>query len=118
MLGGRFSINGGALPGPSGRICYFGPDTLDWEALELGHGQFVQWALTGGTTEFYADLRWDGWEDEVDRLALDQGLSVWPPLFTEKGRDRAGASRRPVPWAELAGFHDDMRRQLGPARQG
>ena len=118
VLGGRFSINGGYFPGPVGGMWYFAPDSLEWQPLELGHGDFVTWALTTGTTEFYADLRWDGWGAEVGQLALDQGLSVYPPLFSKEGRDLGSSNRRPISWIELAAFHDDMREQLANLKPG
>ena len=83
-LGGRFAINGGALGGESGEVCYFGPDTVAWTPIGGGHTAFVQWALEGGLAEFYADLRWPGWEQESAALALDQGIAIYPPPFTRK----------------------------------
>src|SRR5437762_7116704 len=71
ILGGRFAINGGALPGDMGKVCYFGPDTLRWEPLSLGHGDLIQWAITGGATAFYSELRWPGWEEEASAVPLD-----------------------------------------------
>jgi len=45
VLGGRFAINGGAFQGDLGDTFYFAPDTLAWESMGLGHGDFVAWAL-------------------------------------------------------------------------
>lgn len=33
VLGGRFAVNGGGLPGQPGEVCYWGPDTLAWTPL-------------------------------------------------------------------------------------
>lgn len=112
VLGGRFAINGGGLDAPPGEVCYWGPDTLGWTPIGGGHAAFVAWALRGGTTDFYAGLRWPGWEREVASLSLDQGLSLMPPPFTVEGRDLALVSRAPVSLAELHSFHEDMARQL------
>src|SRR3954466_2697501 len=57
VLGGKFAIDGGALAGTPGEVCYFGPDTLSWTPIGGGHTSFVHWVLEGGTVEFYADLR-------------------------------------------------------------
>lgn len=35
VLGSKFAINGGALPGSPGEICYFAPDNLAWLPLEM-----------------------------------------------------------------------------------
>ncbi len=118
VLGGRFAINGGALPGVVGGVCYLAPDTLGWEPLGTGHGDFVAWAFGAGVERFYDEFRWTGWESEVEPMALDQGLSIYPPLFSQEARDLASTSRRPVPWSELVGFYDQARRDLGDAQDG
>lgn len=113
VLGGRFAIDGGALGAEHGTVCYYGPDTLAWSSLGHGHGDFVRQMLAGAGPEFYADLRWPGWLEEVEALALDQGISLWPPPCTVEGQDLAAASRNAVPHAELVAFYDDFARQLG-----
>jgi hypothetical protein len=112
VLGGRFAINGGDLPGQPGEVAYWGPDTLDWTALGVGHSAFMRWALAGGTTDFYCQMRWLGWTDEVMALAPDQGVSIYPPLFSAEGRDVGKAHRRPVPMNELLAFHADAAEQI------
>ena len=118
VLGGRFAINGGDLPGPTMEVCYFGPDTLGWQPLGLGHGALVQWALSGGTERFYADLRWAGWQEEIASLGLDEGISVVPPLFSREGKELSRASRRPVPWDELPAMHEEIAKQLADVPPG
>lgn len=109
-LGGRFAINGGALPGQPGEICYFGADTLAWQPLGAGHSAFVPWVLAGGHAELYADSRWPDWETEVAALAPGQGLSCYPPLWSDEAR--AGTSRKAVPLTELIASHEDTARQF------
>lgn len=112
VLGGVFAIDGGGLGVAPGQVCWWGPDTLAWLGLEIGHSQLVVGALNGGLADFYASLRWPGWEDEVSALALDQGLSLVPPPFTAEGKDLAQVSRRPVPHAELLARYPDLARCL------
>ena len=113
VLGGRFAVNGGGLPGEPGEVCFYAPDDLDWEPLDMGHGSFIEWALTGDVAGFYADLRWPGGEQEASGGGLDQGLSVYPPLFTREAKaDLAGASRRPVPLEEVLEVQEHMAEQL------
>jgi hypothetical protein len=107
VLGGRFAVDGGGLGAP-GEVHYWGPDTLAWSPLGLGHSDVVFWALGPGVAEFYADLRWDGWADEVSGVGLGRGLAVMPPLCTAQSRPVATTSRRPVPWAELSAFLDEL----------
>ncbi|MCE5289239.1 MAG: DUF2625 domain-containing protein [Nocardiaceae bacterium] len=118
-VGGRFAIDGGGLGIQPGEVCYWGPDTLQWMGIGAGHSSFVSWALNGGLTDFYAYLRWQGWESEASNLGLDEGLSIWPPPFTkEGGRDLGAASRRPIPFNELVAFYLDTARQLDALEDG
>lgn len=112
VMGGRFAVDGGGLGGSPGEVHYWSPDTLDWTPLGLGHSDFVRWALDDGVADFYADLRWDGWEDETAAVGLDQGLSIWPPLCSTESRPIAATTRRPVPWRELSDLLDDLAAQL------
>ena len=118
VLGGRFAVNGGGLPGTAGEVSYFAPDTLRWEPLGMGHSEFIAWALSGRTTAFYDKQRWPGWAQEVAKLGLDEGLSIYAPLFTTQGRDIASTSRRPVAWSELRAFTDDMQQQMAAIPDG
>ncbi|MDC5697280.1 DUF2625 domain-containing protein [Intrasporangium calvum] len=108
ILGGYFAINGGDLPVDLGEIAYWGPDTLDWSGLGAGHTAFVHWAISGGTTDFYRDLRWDGWQDVAASLQLDEGLSLYPPPSTVEGQDISSAYKQAVPMTQLVAFHADF----------
>ncbi|MDR2297779.1 MAG: DUF2625 domain-containing protein [Comamonas sp.] len=99
-VGGFFAINGGGLGDDPGALYYLAPDTLQWEALEVGYSDFVQWALSERLTEFYADLRWQGWEQDVLALAPDQGFGFYPFLWTSQG-SVATSDRRPLPMSEI-----------------
>jgi hypothetical protein len=112
VLGGRFAIDGGGLGIDPDKVCYWAPDSLAWESTDLGHGAFVHAFLNGAGTDFYGSFRWTGWTDDVAALAVDQGLSLWPPPFTVEGRDPASVSRRAVPFSELMTFYDDAASQL------
>ena len=115
VLGGRYSINGGSLPGDLGEVLYFAPDTLGWEPLGMGHGAFVGWCLSDSFGTFNESLRWDAWEGEVAPLPFGMGLSVYPFPFTAEGRDLGAASRRPAPIVELLELWPSLAAQIGPA---
>ena len=112
VLGGIFAINGGDLPFAAAEVGYWAPDALAWEATGIGHSDFVAWA-PAGIDEFYADYRWPGWQDEIKAVPLDQGLSIYPPLFTKEGQDIAAASRRAISFRELVTFHRGVAAQVG-----
>lgn len=115
VLGGLFALNWGQIDPDTGinEVFYFAPDSLRWEPLLAGYSAFLCYMLSGGISEFYRDVRWDGWDMEVSRLALDQGVSTSPPPWTKHGKDLSKVSRRPVPLRELVETHFDFARQLG-----
>ncbi len=124
VLGGVFALNGhdpaaAGRPGSPGQMTYFAPDTLAWEALDIGHSAWVSWLLSGDLERFYEGLRWPGWRQETAALGLGQGLSVQPFLWSHEARADLGAtSRRAVPMREVLGIAADFARQLGPADPG
>jgi hypothetical protein len=115
VLGGLFAINGGGLRAKPGSVCYFAPDTLAWEDMEMGYSDFIWWALTGDLAKFYETWRWPNWQNEVASLTGDQGFAVYPFLWAE-GSSIAERSRSVVPMAELFAFHLHALDQLAPGR--
>ncbi|MFG3001978.1 DUF2625 domain-containing protein [Streptomyces sp. NPDC048340] len=124
VLGGVFALNGhdpaaSRRPGDPGQMLYFAPDSLEWEALEMGYGTWLTWLLSGRLDQFYDGLRWPGWQGEAAALAPSQGLSVYPFLWSAEAQaDLAATSRRAVPMAELLGVSSDFCRQFGPHNPG
>ena len=94
-------------------VHYFGPEDLAWQDLELGYGDWLHAMLSGAITQFYEPLRWPGWETEVARVPLDQGINTMPPPWTSEGKDLATVSRKPIRLTELVAVHQEMARQLG-----
>jgi hypothetical protein len=115
VIGGSFAINGGALEGPQGQMHYFAPDRLEWESLERGYSDFLQWTLQGDLQKFYEGQRWREWSVDVSVLAGDQAFSIYPPLWA-KGPPVEERSRKAVPMAELFELQFDIQRQLTAGR--
>ncbi|MEU5535788.1 DUF2625 domain-containing protein [Streptomyces sp. NPDC020362] len=124
VLGGVFALNGhdpagAGRPGAPGQMTYFAPDTLEWEALDMGHSTWVGWLLSGRLDTFYDGLRWPGWREEAAALDLSQGITVYPFLWSANARDNlAATSRKAVPMREVLGVAADFARQAGPADPG
>jgi Protein of unknown function DUF2625 len=114
VMGGQFAWLPGQ-PGAKPTVHYFGPDDLGWLDLEQGYAEWLNAILAGSLTRFYENLRWPGWAAEVAALALDEGITAWPPPFTVEGQDLSTALRKTVPLAELVSFYQDAARQLGTA---
>jgi hypothetical protein len=118
LMGGFFAVNGGAFAGEPGKVFYLSADTLAWEPLNLSYSDLLHWACTGVLGSFYGGMRWPDWQTEVAALNGDQVLSIYPPLWTEKGTPVAARSRRPVPAAEAWGVHHEFMQQLGGGQDG
>ena len=113
VIGGRFVINDGSLPGEPAEMVFWSPHELDWTPLEAGHSSFVHMACTERLGVFYGGTRWPGWESDISKVDGSHAISLYPPLFTVEGRDPAAASKSIVLWDELTRFHDEAARQLG-----
>lgn len=111
-VGGFFAINGGAFGEDQGNVYYWSPDDLDWEPLEIGYTAFFRWSLTSQLADFYADLRWPDWKDEVAQLSGDRCFGFYPFLWTNEGSVE-GSDRAAVPVAEAFDLKVDLLQQLG-----
>ncbi|MGW4383585.1 DUF2625 family protein [Kitasatospora sp. NPDC004531] len=124
VLGGVFALNGHdpaaeGRPGLPGQVTYFAPDSLEWEALDVGHSHWIAWLLSDRPATFYDGLRWPGWREEAAALAPDQGISVYPFLWSQEAHQNlAATSRRPVPLRELLALSADFATQAGLPHPG
>ncbi|MFE1951638.1 DUF2625 domain-containing protein [Streptomyces sp. NPDC059524] len=124
VLGGVFALNGHnpealGRPGVPGQMTYFAPDTLEWEAMEMGHSAWISWMLSGRLEKFYEGLRWPGWREEVASLSFSQGISVIPFVWLQEAQaDLAATSRRAVPMREVLGVAADFALQMGSVDPG
>jgi hypothetical protein len=124
VLGGRFELTGpdpeaAGRPGEPMQVCYFAPDTLEWECLGFGHSTWLSWIAAGRTPQFYNSLRWPGWETEVGPLRLHEGISVVSFLWSKEAHDNlGGTSRAVVPIAELFDLQEDMAQTLAGLPNG
>lgn len=111
VVGGFFAIDGGGLGFEKGHVCYWAPDSLDWISLERGYTDFLVWALTMDTMDFYADLRWSSWEAEVSSVPGDRCFGFYPFLWTAEG-STFKSKRAIVPAQEAFDMKIDVCRQL------
>lgn len=117
VLGGFFAINGGALGPDQGKMYYFAPETLAWEALEIGFTAFVAWAFTSQLRQFYG--RPSGAAADFDELPLsgELCLTFYPFLWTQEGSLKT-SSRRAIPVEEQWALNLDLQQTLPHARAG
>jgi hypothetical protein len=110
-VGGFFAINGGAFGGGTGNVYHWSSDALEWEPLRMGLTDFFRWSLTSRLADFYQDLRWPRWKDDLKSLSPDQCFNFYPFLWTKEG-SIDGSDRRPIPAAEAFDLKMDIVRQL------
>lgn len=112
VLGGYFCINSGALGKDIGKIYYFAPDTLDYEALEIGYSQLLNFFLTGRTEQFYQDFRWTNWQEQIASLQYNQVINFVPPLWTKEGKDIEQSAKKAVNVTEQFLLQSEFREGL------
>lgn len=112
VLGGQFAIDNGALGITPGHVCYFAPDSLEWESLGGGYPAFVEAALTGALSEAFSPLRWEGWQADIADLPLHMSIASYPPPFSREGQDLSQTAKNPVPTTELLEFYANAAAEL------
>lgn len=111
-VGGFFGLSAGGIPVAPRTVGYYAPDALEWEDTGVGYSDWLRWLFTGDLEAFYENARWPGWREEVEPLAGDRALHVWPPLWAA-GPPVEKRSRKPVPLEELWGLYvEDMPSQI------
>ncbi|RBL87999.1 DUF2625 domain-containing protein [Chitinophaga flava] len=111
-VGGYFAVNGGGLGSDKGKTYYFDPATLKWEPLDITYTEFLLFCFEGGLADFYKDLRWDNWQQEVAKLDGDHVFNFFPMLWTKEGHDIRNVSRKEVPVEEQYSFNQHILQQL------
>ncbi|HGF2325556.1 TPA: DUF2625 family protein, partial [Escherichia coli] len=98
VAGGIFALNGGDLGEDTGCVYYFAPDTLNWESLEVGYSEFLQWALSGDLDTFYENVRWQQWREDVIKLSATEAFTFYPFLWVQSEEAR---TRKVISLTEL-----------------
>jgi hypothetical protein len=110
-VGGFFALNGGFINEGIGQVFYLSPDTLEWECLEMGYSDFLNWACTGDLETFYEPFRWGGWKTYVSNLNGNEGISFYPFLWSKEAKQIGieKCSKKVVPIEELWGLNFHFR---------
>ena len=113
VIGGFFLLNGGGLGNNPGKVYYWSPDNLSYEALDLTYSEFLLFCFNNNLDDFYQGYRWENWRGEVSKLNGDQVFNFYPPLWTKEGADINKVSRKVVPVEEQFNVNLEFRKQLG-----
>ena len=95
-IGGFFILNGGDLGPDLGKIYYLAPDTLEYEPLNIGYSDFINFCFNSNLDEFYGDLRWNNWEKDIQLLTPDQIIQFYPFLWSTEGKTIEKSSRKNI----------------------
>lgn len=95
----------------NGNIGYFAPDCLELEDMEIRLNQFLYWCLHGDTDTFYADYRWDNWQEDLSNLDYNKGVAFYPFLWA-KAESLESRERKIIPIDEIIGLEFDILKQI------
>lgn len=112
IIGGFYAINTGEFGSSMNTIFYFAPDTLEWENLEMSYTDFLYWAMNGDLDLYYKQFRWLGWEKDIESLDGNQGVAIYPYLWSSVSHDIEKCSRKPVSMLELWGSQNEFANQI------
>ena len=113
VLGGFFALNrGGFAAEVEGGVFFLPPDRLEWQSLDVGYSEFLNWCVAGDTAAFYAPLGWN-FDDAIDLPAWGDAFAFAPPPWTAQSVDLSAAERMVVPLAEIWRLKREFRRDAG-----
>jgi len=117
VIGGFYAINGGFFGKDMGSIYYFAPDMLQWIPLEMGYSQFLLFCFETNMDDFYPNLRWNGWKNDVSNLNPDYAYSFVPFLWSREGKDIDNVSRKVLNIKEVYELNMEMKTALDNRRK-
>lgn len=112
VIGGFFAINAGAFSGPIKQMYYFAPERLEWEEMEFGYTDFINWALNGNLSLFYENFRWENWEKDLSSLKGNEGFAFYPFLWSKEASDINKVQKSHVPIKEIWDIQQEFLKQM------
>lgn len=103
-VGGFFAINYGGLGPDIKNVYYLEPNTLTWQPLGAGYGEFLVFCFDSDLSKFYKGLRWSTWNQYIDKLDGNKTYSFRPYLW-EEGTDIEKCTRKLVGIEEMYTFN-------------
>ena len=103
-IGGFFAINYGGLGPDIKNVYYLEPNTLTWQPLGAGYGEFLIFCFDSDLSKFYKGLRWSTWDQFIANLDGTKSYSFRPYLW-EKDTDIEKRSRKLVGIEEMYNFN-------------
>lgn len=110
--GGFFAINYGALGTDIKNVYYLAPNSLNWEPLGAGYGEFILFCFDSDLNKFYKGLRWSTWNQFIANLDGNKSYSFRPYLWEKEGTDIEKCSRKLVATEDLYKFNIIKQKEL------
>ncbi|MNK63050.1 hypothetical protein D3C87_822510 [compost metagenome] len=103
-VGGFFAINYGGLGPDIKNVYYLEPNSLSWQPLGAGYGEFLVFCFDSDLSKFYKGLRWSSWNQFIANLDGTKTYSFRPYLW-EEGTDIEKCTRKLVGIEEMYRFN-------------
>ncbi|WP_316801317.1 DUF2625 domain-containing protein [Pedobacter frigidisoli] len=103
-VGGFFAINYGGLGPDIKNVYYLEPNTLTWQPMGAGYGEFLIFCFDSDLSKFYKGLRWNNWNQFIGNLDGTKTYSFRPYLWQE-GTDIDKCTRKLVGIEEMYRFN-------------
>jgi Zn-finger protein len=104
-VGGFFAINYGALGKDLKNVYYLAPNSLTWESLGAGYGEFMLFCFDSDLNQFYKGLRWSTWDKFISKLDGNKVYNFYPYLWTKEGKDIEKVTKKLMPVEEQWQFN-------------
>ncbi|RBQ02851.1 DUF2625 family protein [Pedobacter miscanthi] len=103
-VGGFFAINYGGLGKDIKNVYYLEPNSLTWQPLGAGYGEFLVFCFDSDLSKFYKGLRWSTWSQFIGNLDGSKTYSFRPYLWQE-GTDIEKCTRKLVNTEDMYKFN-------------
>jgi hypothetical protein len=113
-VGGFFAINYGGLGPDIKNVYYLEPNSLSWQPLGAGYGEFLVFCFDSDLSKFYKGLRWSSWNQFIANLDGTKTYSFRPYLW-EEGTDIEKCTRKLVGIEEMYKFNIMKSKELKSA---
>ncbi|UKT62338.1 DUF2625 domain-containing protein [Pedobacter mucosus] len=114
-VGGFFAVNYGEFGSDLKNVYYLAPNSLNWEPLGAGYGEFILFCFDSDLSVFYKGLRWASWDQFIANLDGNKSYSFRPYLWAKEGTDIEKCTRKLVTAEELFKFNITKQKELQAA---
>lgn len=116
-VGGFFAINYGAFGKDIKNLYYLAPNSLNWEPLGAGYGEFLLFCFNSDLSKFYKNLRWASWNEFISKLDGDKVYSFRPYLWAKDRKPIDECTKKLVDVEAMYKFNTAKHEELKQAKE-